>query len=258
MTRSRWRRAIALATLCLFGLTACQSRAGAAAFVGDTRIGDNRVQELTAEGLEDPAVRRGVQDVSAYRGIVLSRLIKHELITRAAGRLDVTASDGDVDQALASERSRAGGAKQLAAAAAGAPLGLPESQIESFFRDLILLDKIGTELTKDLVVSDAELKEFYDQNGGATVGPFEQLKAQVLEAVRRQRAGQETEKFVQSFLGTVRVTVNPRYGRFDPAKFFDAQQAPVLKPALDDFFSAPAPSARAQPGEAPPGEAPPP
>lgn len=252
MTRSRWRRSAALAILCLLPLTACQSRAGAAAFVGDTRIGDNRVQELTAEGLRDPAVRRGVQDVSAYRGIVLSRLIKHELITRAAARLDVKATAGDLDQALTSERSRVGGAKQLAAAAAGAPLGLPESQIEPFFGDLILLDKIGAELTKDLVVTDAELKEFYDQNGGAAAGPFERLKPEVLEAVRRQRAGQETENFVQSFLGTVRVTVNPRYGRFDAAKFFDPQQAPVLRPAPDDFFRGPPPSRAAQPTEAPP------
>ncbi len=244
MTRSLRRRSAALAVLAvlLVPLAACESRPGAAAFVGDTRIRDNRVQELTDEGLKDPAVRKGVKDLSAYRGVVLSRLIKHELITRVAAKLGVTATDGEVAQVLASEQQRAGGAKQLVAAVAGAPLGLPPGQLEPFFRDLILLDQIGAELTKGLVFTEAELQAFYDENGGAAVGPFEQVKPRVIEAVRAARASAETQKYVKSFLGTVRVKVNPRYGTFDPSKFFDQQQAPVLKATTDDFFRAQTPS----------------
>ncbi len=253
MTCSFWRRSavLAVAVLAVLQLTACQSRPGAAAFVGDTRIGDNRVQDLTAEGLRDPIVRSGVKDVAAYRGVVLSRLIKHELIVRVAAKAGATVSDGDVAQVLTSERARAGGAKQLASAAAAAPLGLPASQLAAFYRDLILLDKIGSALTKDLVFTDAELKDFYDRNGGADVAPFEQLKPRVLQAVRQQRAGQATEKYVNDFLGAVRVKVNPRYGTFDAAKFFDTNQAPVLKAAPDDFFRAQTPRGGVQPTEPP-------
>jgi len=256
--RSLWRSSAALAVACLLPLSACEWRPGAAAFVGDTRIGDNRVQDLTAEGLRDPAVRRGVQDVSAYRGVVLSRLIKHELITRVAARVGANATDGEVAQVLSAEQQRAGGAKQLEAAVAGAPLGLPKDQIEPFFRDLVLLDQIGSELTKDEVFTETELKAFYDANNGSAVGPYEQIKQQVIDAVRRQRAAQETEKYVKDFLSGVRVKVNPRYGRFDPAKFFDPQQAPVLKPAPDDFFRAPPaePPAESPPAQAPPAQPP--
>lgn len=251
MIRSFWRTSAALAVVCLIPLSACESRAGAAAFVGDTRIGDSRVQDLTDAGLGDPAVRAGVKSVSEYRGVVLSRLIKHELIARVAAKVGVTATDGEVAQVLSAEQQRAGGAQKLEAAIAAAPLGLPKGQIEPFFRDLILLDKIGAQLTKGQVLTEAELRAFYDQNGGAAVGPYEQIRPQVLQALRRQRAARETEKYVKDFLGQVRVKVNPRYGSFDAAKFFDAQQAPVLKPSPDDFFRAQSSGTEPQPAEAP-------
>lgn len=247
MTRRLWRSCAAIAVLLVLPLTAaCESRPGAAAFVGDTRIGDSRLQEITDEGLGDAAVRAGVKSVSEYRGVVLSRLIKHELITAVAKKVGVTVTDGELAQVLTAEQQRAGGAKQLEDAIAAAPLGVPKRQIEPFFRDLIALDEIGAELTKGQILSETELRAFYDQNGGAGIGPYEQIKQQVIDAVRRQHAGQATQKYVTDYLGGVRVKVNPRYGSFDAAKFFDAQQAPVLKPAPDDFFRAQS-SAQPQP-----------
>lgn len=252
MTRRLWRCSAALAVLLLIPLTACESRPGAAAFVGSTRIGDDRVQKLVDEGLRDPAVRAAVKDVSGYRVVVLSRLIKHELIVRMAARQRVTATDGQVAQVVSANQQRAGGVKQLAAAVAAA-LGLTQSQIEPFFRDAVLLDEIGAKLTKDVVFTETELKDFYDRNGGASIGPYEQIKPQVVQEMRRRRTAQETEKYVKDFLSGIRIKVNPRYGAFDATKFLDPRQAPVLKPAPDDFFRAESDGAATQPQ---PSEAP--
>lgn len=257
MTRRLWRSCAAAVVLLLLPLTAaCESRPGAAAFVGDARIGDSRVQDLIDEGLSDPAVRAGVKSVSEYRVVVLSRLIKHELLTGVAAKVGVKVTDGEVTKVLTAEQKRAGGAQQLQDAVAAAPLGVPKGQIVPFFRDFILLDEIGAELTKGQVLTETELKAFYDQNGGAGVGPYEQIKQQVVDALTRVRSTQAAQKYVTDYLRGVRVKVSPRYGTFDAAKFFDAQQAPVLKPAPDDFFRAQSSAAEPQPAQPSPQETP--
>ena len=242
MTRRRWRSAAVFAVVAVAGLlplTACEPRVGVAAYVGDTRISDARVQQLVDEGLSDPDVREGVQDVAAYRQMVLSRLIKHELITGAARRLGVRVTEGEMAQVLASEQQRAGGRDEFRAALARPPLGVPPSQIRSFFRDLVLLDEIGTELSKDVTFTEAELREFYQANGGPETGQtFEQLRPRVIEVMRSRRAQQEAANYLRSYLRDVPVKVNPRYGRFDPSKLSDPRQAPVLAPTRDDFFRA--------------------
>ncbi|MGB9378728.1 MAG: hypothetical protein WCB04_14575 [Mycobacteriales bacterium] len=252
MIRSVWRACAVLSVLALLPLAAaCEQHPGSAAFVGGARIADSRVQDLVDEGLRDSLVRAGVKDVGVYRGVVLSRLIKHEVIVRAAAKSGVKVTDGEVTQILGQQQQSAGGAKQLETAVAAAPLSLPKDQIEPFFRDLILLDKIGAYLTRNEVYTEAELRAFYDQRGGASVGPYDKIKDQVIAAVRRQHAGVATEGYVKDYLRTIRVTVNPRYGKFDASKFFDAQQAPVLKPAPDAFFKAESSAPPASPSAAP-------
>lgn len=251
MTHRLWRCSAALAVFCLLPLTAaCQARPGAAAFVGDTRIGDSRVQDLFDEGLNDPAVRKAVNDLSGYRVVVLSRLIKHELITAMAAGLGVTATERDVADMLARQQQRLGGPQQLAATVAES-LGLPQKQITTFMRDLALLDNVGKELTKDVTFSEAELRAFYDQNNGASVGPFEQIRQQVIDVMRQQRSGQAIERNVKDVLRTHPVRVNPRYGSFDASKFLDPQQSPVLKPRADDFFRSESADTPPQPVESP-------
>ena len=234
---TRWRATAVLAALLLLPLAGCQARAGTAAFVGPTRIADDQLHQVADEGVRVKAISTAVSgNVGAYRRLMLGRLIKRLVIAGAARKLGVSVTEGQVDQAISGDTQRAGGRKQLDAALAAAPLQLPPSQLRPFLRDSILLDRIGTRFTAGLTFTDAELKKFYDDNGGAQSGQsFAQLKPRVLQALQQQRGIARAQQYVRQYLHTQKVTVNPRYGTFNAAKLFDANESPLVVGARDDL-----------------------
>jgi hypothetical protein len=240
VTRSLWRRAAALALLSILGLTGltgCQTQAGVAAFVGSQRVSEAQVRDVSDDGLKQRAIAQQVgADVSAYRQLILSRLVKHEVIAGAARTLHVSASKGDIDARVTQSIKQVGGTAQLDVALAQAPLKLPPSQLRPFLRDVVLLDKMGQALTEGTTFTDAELKKFYDDHGGArNGGTFEQLKPQVIDAMRTALGQQRVQVYVTRYARGVTVKVNPRYGRFDRTKLFDPGEAPLIVPVPDDL-----------------------
>lgn len=233
MTPVRWRATAVIAVLALLSLTGCQTRAGTAAFVGSSRITDDQVRQLAQQGLGVKAVSTTVAgNVGGYRQLILGRLLKHVVIAGAARKLGVSVRDGQIDQAVSSAAPNAAGRTQLDATLAADPYRLPPSELRPVFRDIISLSEIGKRLRPDATISNAEALKFYDDNGGPASGQsFAQLKPQVLQAIQSQRA----EQYVVQYLRTNKVTINPRYGRFDPAKLFDRNQAVPIVAARDDL-----------------------
>lgn len=221
----------------VLALTGCQSRAGVAALVGNTRISDSQLQRVVSEGLHNPAVVKTLgKDATGYRQLILSRLVKHAVIAGAARKMGVSVSDGQVEQTIASESTRLGGRDKLTQALAAKPFELPPGQVQPFIRDLLLLDQIGQRLISGVSFSDAELKKFYDTHGGPQSGQtFEQLKARAAVAARQELAGQKAQAYVLTYLHGLPVRVNPRYGRLEPKRLFDQQEAPVIVSAPDDL-----------------------
>lgn len=239
MTRSSWRRTAALAVLCLVsltGLTGCQTQAGVAAFVGSTRISEQQLRAVADEGLKQQAIAKAVGgNLAAYRRQILGGLVRHQVIAGVAGKLHVSASMGELDKAVGDVVKRFGGRKQ-AELALGSQLQLPPSQLRPLLGDSVLLGKIGDKLTQGATFTDAEARTFYDTHGGAsTGGTFEQLKAQVIAGLRAQLATTRTQAYTNSYLRRVKLRINPRYGRFQAAKLFGAQGAPLIVPLRDDL-----------------------
>ncbi|MEP6698050.1 MAG: SurA N-terminal domain-containing protein [Pseudonocardiales bacterium] len=228
MTRSLWRRCAAVAVLCLIGLTGltgCRTQAGVAAFVGTTRISEDNLRGVSDQGLAQRAIKAQVGgDVAGYRQLILSRLIRRQLIEDSARKLRVSVSKGDVDQYQSRTVAQLGGRAQVTQALA--QVKLPPSQLRPFLRELLLIRKIGERLTQGVTFTDAQLRKYYDEHGGASNGgTFEQLKADVINAMRGALGEQEAEAYVTTYLKGVALKVNPRFGRFDRSKLFTANDA---------------------------------
>jgi hypothetical protein len=240
VTRSLWRRnalVLCLLGLSLLGLSGCRTQAGVAAFVGPDRISEDRLSTVVDEGLAQKAIAQTVgTDIAAYRQLILGRLIKHQLIAGAARKAHVSANDGDIDTRLNAAVRQTGGRSQLNTALAQPPLKLPPSELRPFLRDLVLLSKMGDQLIKGTTFTDAQAKKFYDDHGGANSGStFEQLKSQVLAAMRLDLAQQKAQGYVSDYVRGVKVQVNPRYGRFESSKLFDSNELPLIVPAPDQL-----------------------
>lgn len=227
------RAAAVLAVLILLSSTGCQARAGTAALVGPGRISEDQVRGVAQEGLSLRAVRQVVgADVGGYRRLILARLLKHDLIAGAARRLGVSASEGRIDQTIAANLQQLNGRPQLLAALAGNPYRLPPSQLRPFFRDIVLVDAIAARLVARRPVTDAEARQFYAANGGPQSGQtFAQLRSQIFDALRLRLA----QQYVDQYLRSQKITVNPRYGRFDPTKLFNRNDAPSIVATRDDL-----------------------
>ena len=141
---SQWRGrgvAVAAAALALF-LSSCASTAsaGAAATVGDLEISNdtltsqvNAVQQakLGSSGMPDAAL---VNDV-------LQRLVITDLVTVAAERNGVSATQGQVDQARAGAEAQLGGPGSLIKAFLDS--NVPESAIDDQLRISVLVQGLG-------------------------------------------------------------------------------------------------------------------
>jgi hypothetical protein len=233
VTRSLWRRTAPVLALCLVGLTGlsgCRTQAGVAAFVGPDRISEDRLSAVVDEGLAQKAIAQTVgTDIAAYRQLILGRLIKHQLIGDAARKAHVSANAGDIDTRLNRAVQQTGGRTQLNTALAQPPLKLPPSELRPFLRDLVLLSKMGEQLIKGTTFTDAQARKYYDDHGGASSGQtFEQLKSQVLDAMRADLAQQKAQGYVSDYVRSVKVQVNPRYGRFESTKLFDSNESPLI------------------------------
>jgi hypothetical protein len=181
MRRSRLGfAALAVALPVLLG--ACQpGQAGAAAFVGTSRLGETVVQDSTKATLAamSPTAAANAQDGTIMDSTV-QRWIRHELVSRAADAKGVSVSSGDVtaliNQSLGTN-GRAGLEQQAAEQA-----NVPPDELEQYAHDVLLERKLAAAL--------------------APQGSAEQQQTALLAEYQR-------------LVDSVGVTVSPRYGTFD-------------------------------------------
>jgi parvulin-like peptidyl-prolyl isomerase len=196
---SRATRTLAAAGLAALLVSGCGGtiRAGAAATVGDERITQSELEELVSRGLKDPSAQQTVgADRPGFERSVLSRLIQHEVLTVAAGKRGVTVDGATVDAAYDRFANQLGGEANLRTEAAKA--GIAEADLRGVIADAALRDALADELTSDVEIPDAALRQAYQEG----ISEYDQVhSAHVLvptQAQARQILGQVRAK-PQSF-----------------------------------------------------------
>ncbi|MCU1591626.1 MAG: PpiC-type peptidyl-prolyl cis-trans isomerase [Frankiales bacterium] len=155
--------AAGLAALVLTGCGKGAVRSGAAATVGQTRISTAQLAGMVARGLKDPQAQQQLgADKAKFQRDTLGRLIRHEVLSRAAQIEHVTASPGAIDAKIADFERQAGGSAQLLQQAAQGGIAKPD--LRPFIADLVLGDEIGDKITVDLAVPADQLAALYKQN----------------------------------------------------------------------------------------------
>lgn len=177
--------AAALTALLLAGCGDEPAQAGAAAVVGDERITTSELADVVDRGLESPEAQQQFSgDRAEYQRRVLNRMVRAELLERAAADAGVEVTQGDVDQQLARFAEQAGGREALEEQAAAG--GIAPQDLPVFVREVVLELTLGDELTRDLDVPQEQLQAAYEQNRGQ----FERARSRHIlvedEALARQ------------------------------------------------------------------------
>lgn len=158
--------AVGLTTaLLLSGCGQSHVQPGAAALVGNDRIGTDALQQVVNRGLADPqALQQLGGDRVAFQRQALARLINRQVLQRAAADRNLTVTQGEIDAQLAQFAAQAGGQPQLLQQAAQG--GIAAQDLPDFVRDIVLEQKLGDALTADVTVPEAQLRSLYQQNIG--------------------------------------------------------------------------------------------
>lgn len=163
----RRRAAVATALVAVAAVSlGCQSKLGAAAYVGSHRVSDDELSLAVNQGLADPQIKKAVDtslsgDLATYRRVLLDARVQHLLIGQAADRLGVSVRNADVDDQLALLVAQAGGPDQIRTLFARN--GLTEQAGEQVIRDEVLLAEIGYANGAHRA-SESELRTAYQTN----------------------------------------------------------------------------------------------
>lgn len=205
MTRARRLSSVAVvASLAVVGLSACRSEPSVAAYVGDTRIAESRVQDVWDEAHDAFAeqAKKAGQPVAMpiTRADVVRTLVSVDVLDDVAKKASLT---------LPADLSLADYSNQLR---------LPETV--EFVRLYATADTtvklLRQRATNAPAPTDDDLREVYDTllaNQGIEPGtPFETFKSS-LQAENRQlvQTSAAVRKDIEEVAGTMRIKVNPRY-----------------------------------------------
>jgi hypothetical protein len=133
------------ALVAVVGLSACNEAPGAAAYVGDTHISTEQVQDDGAEVIAaaGPASQTPLDGAEVNRRQV-NRLVTQRLVEIAAERRGVTVSDSEVD-ALITQAVGTGTRAEFETQLAAAQL-VPPSEIDTFARTVALNQKLAAKI----------------------------------------------------------------------------------------------------------------
>lgn len=157
----RASRTLAVAGLLAVSLSACGTpRAGAAATVGDDRITTSDLEAVVERGLADPSASQTVgADRPGFERSVLSRLIQHLVLAKAAKNEGVTVDGATVDAAYDTFAEQLGGEAALRSEALKA--GIAEQDLRGVIRDAALRDALADKLTASLAIPPSVLAQQY-------------------------------------------------------------------------------------------------
>lgn len=234
------RRAAAALGLTLaagLSMSACTTHAGAAAQVGDTRIATSELRGLVTRGAE---AARGAAPGQQVDEAVLARqqltlLVTDELVGRLARSLGVSVTGQQVDGFRAAFAIlQYGGEQGLRQAAARG--GIAASDLPMVLRSRALEEAVGDKVAGDLTVPAGQVRQAYEQVR-ARFGPIpltlEQATPELRRLLLREQRSERVQPLLQEQARKAGVSVNPRFGRWDP------EQLAVVE--ADGSLSTPAP-----------------
>ncbi len=151
------------------------------------------VRELTKGLISDNTQLPTSDEIERLTQAALDSLIELELLCQEAAARRITVADRDVDKEIARSRARFADAAQFAAALQKS--GMTESQLRTDTRKTLLANRVLIQVVwKDIRITPAAVRAFYDENPDAFVRP-EQVRVRQLvvrpagqAAVARRRA----------------------------------------------------------------------
>jgi hypothetical protein len=138
----RWIPVVLVAGVVLAGCG--QTLSGSAALVGDERLTDSDLSQMTTELTS----KLGIPESAQVSQAVLSRWVVAELVDELAARKGIDVTKGAVDSAIADEAERAGGQEALETSALQA--GVLPDMIPEVVRTSLLIE----EMTKGTITGD--------------------------------------------------------------------------------------------------------
>ncbi|GIF12414.1 hypothetical protein FHX34_10449 [Actinoplanes teichomyceticus] len=212
---------VVVASLALAGLSACRSEPAVAAYVGDTRITEKRVQDIwddaRAAFTRNPAASAPATDpetgalnapasgtdpaaLPITRADIVNVLVSRELLNRVAARHNVTVpADLAYDQIAGKLR-------------------LPENAeyVRLYTQYIALLSVVEQSVQRPAPLTDDDLRDIYQRfgaNGALDAGTtFESFRSTLPEqAVQQLQAAVTVRTEVREIAEPLDVTINPRY-----------------------------------------------
>jgi parvulin-like peptidyl-prolyl isomerase len=143
---------------------------GAIAVVGDREIPKSEYDRLVAQAKKTYEAREqefpaaGTPEFAQLRNAIVRSLVEQTEFEIAAEELGVEVSDADVEKRLTElkEQFFEGDGKKYEAELE--KQGLTDEQVRSDVRTRLLSEKVFEEVTKDVKVTDEEVKAYYDEN----------------------------------------------------------------------------------------------
>ena len=205
MTRARRLASVAVvASLAVTGLSACRTEPSVAAYVGDSRIAESRVQDLWDEAHDavveqsEKAGQPAVMPIS--RGDIVRTLVSVDVLGDVAKQQSL---------ALPADLSLAEYAQQLR-------LPATLEYVRLYAQADTTVKLLRQKATSAPAPTDADLREVYDTlltNGGIEPGtPFETFKSSLqAENLQLVQTSAAVRKQIEQATGSLRIKVNPRY-----------------------------------------------
>ncbi len=153
-------RILALAAV-LVALTACSSKAGAAAIVGDTRISESSLAAMVKEAqATERKLKRPITPVEQASSAALNWQVRMIIVDAAAKQTNTTVTKTEIDDIVNKAYQEYGKDEVLAQLASN---GFPESQIPAYARLTLLQSKVSQAVLqgKQDEAAQARLAQFW-------------------------------------------------------------------------------------------------
>ena len=159
-------------------------------------------------------------DQDALKKQTAEGLVSNRLLLAEADRRKLTASDADVDKALAGYAQQSGAASQDAYLKTLADQGLDEAEVRTEVLSQLKLDQLLADEAGDKKPTKAELQAIYDEavaaqakSGGATdptqaIPPFEEVQDELKKQAKSTKESAAGEKLLAALRKKATVTVN--------------------------------------------------
>ena len=175
-----WIRTIALVAALALGVAAAGCGGdegetadvpeGAIAVVGDREIPKSEYDRLVAQAKKTYEARKqefpaaGTPEFAQLRNAIVRSLVEQTEFEIAAEELNVEVSDADVKKRLTELKEQFFEGDEKKYQDELEKQGLTDEQVRSDVRTRLLSEKVFEEVTKDVEVTDQEIKAYYDKN----------------------------------------------------------------------------------------------